>query len=364
MKLAISVEHYRPGVGGGENIALDSVRELRRRGHRVLVCAVSGSDDTDFLQIAPANTAQAARDWGAELLVDWGIRVDADVHYLHGAPHEVFLRYAIEATPRWLRWWKHCEFAFKGKHRRAIAEQKRFFSDPRAAYLAVSGFAAAQAAEMTAPLKPDIRVLHNPVDTRRFSPQVRQELRAQMRSALGIAEDAVVFVWVAHNIRLKNLSLLLRIFPEVRRRCPKAVLLVVGKRKPRCSAPWLVYAGAMERPEQAYAAADAMLHPSFYDTFANVVTEALACGIPALCSDRAGAAEVLRGTDCGQVLPVVGKGVEQQWLEAVTELADSPELRQRQGDNGRKLALTMDFDSYADRLESELRRFIRLREKA
>lgn len=362
MKLAISVEHFRPGVGGGENIALDVVRELRRRGHRVLVCAVSGHDDTDFLRIAPAQTAQAARAWGAQLLVDWGIRTDADVHYLHGGPHQVYLRYAIHATAPALRWWKRWEFALKGKHRRAIAEQARFFHDPGASYLAVSGFVARQVAEVTAPLQPDIRVLHNPVDTRRFSPQVRQQLRHPVRQRLGIAADAVVFVWVAHNVRLKNLGLLLRIFPALYRHNPQVRLLVVGKRSPRLQAPWLVYAGAMEQPEEAYAAADVMLHPSYYDTFANVITEALACGIPVVSSDRAGAAELLPGADCGPVLPVVGKGVEAQWANALTAFATDPELRRRQGENGRRLALTLDFNQYADQLESELRRFIRNRQ--
>lgn len=358
MKLAISVEHFRSGVGGGENIALDVVRELRRRGHRVLVCAVSGFDETDFLKVAPADTASAARQWGAQLLIDWGIRVNADVHYLHGAPHKVFLRYAIYATPLWRRWLKRCEFALKGKHRRAIAEQTQFFQNPGASYLAVSNFVAKQVAEVTAPCKPDIRTLHNPVDTRRFSPAVREALHGPVRQRLRIADDAVVFVWVAHNTRLKNLDLLLRIFPEVHRQHPQAVLLVVGKRKPRLSAPWLVYAGALEQPQEAYAAADAMLHPTFYDTFANVVTEALACGIPVVCSDRAGAAEVLHGADCGPVLPVVGKGVERLWLTAVLQIASDRQRRQQQGQNGRKLALTMDFQHYADRLEAELRRFI------
>lgn len=363
MKIAISTEHFRPGVGGGENIAIDVTRELRKRGHRVLVCAATGNDPIDFIRVPAAETTEAARNWGAELVVDWGIRFDADVHYLHGAPHRTFLRYAIHATPFWLRWWKHCEFALKKRHRKAIADQERFFHDPQADYLAVSHFVAKQAAEVAAPLKPDIRILYNPVDTDRFTPPSPAE-RQSMRERLGIAAEAVVFVWVAHNARLKNLRLLLRIFPQIHARNPRAVLLVVGKRKPRKKAPWLVYAGAVERPEETYAAADAMLHPTYFDTFANVVTEALACGIPVVCSQWAGAAEVIPQADCGAVLPVVGKGVEALWAEAALELADNVELRRRQGANGRTLALSLNLERYMDQLEAELRRFIELRRQS
>lgn len=358
MRIAIAVEHFRPGVGGGENIALDVVRELRHRGHRVLVCAVTGADSGDFHRCDPCDVAVAAKSWDAELLVDWGIRVPADVHYLHGGPHEVFLRYSVYSAPAWLRFWKRAEFALKPKHRRTVAEQRVLFLDSAAAYLAVSRFVAGQVAEVTAPLKPRIRVLHNPVDTLRFSPEMRMAERDIARSTLGLSRDDIVFVWVAHNPGLKNLKLLLRIFPAIWCANPRVRLLVVGKRPPRLRAPWLVCAGALERPEVAYAAADALLHPTFYDTFANVVTEAMACGLPVVCSDRAGSSEVMSGGECGLVLPVVGANVPRLWADAVLSLASDVTLRARQGERARRVALGMGFPGYVDKLESELRAFI------
>lgn len=361
MRIAIAVEHFRSGVGGGENIALDVVRELRRRGHRVLVCAVTGDDAGDFARVSPETTAATAKAWGAQLLVDWGIRVPADVHYLHGGPHEIFLRYSVYSAPAVFRGWKRLEFRFKPKHRKAAAEQRALFADDKAAYLAVSDFVAKQVAEATAPLKPRIRVLYNPVDPVRFSPETAKALRKPVRERLGIDAGDIVFTWVAHNPGLKNLRLLLKIFPEIHRQNPAAKLLVVGKRKPRIRAPWLVYAGALDKPEEAYAASDALLHPTYYDTFANVVTEALACGIPAVCSDRAGASEVMAGRDCGAVLPVVGAGVETAWSREILALIADPVSRERRGRNGREVALELGFQGYADRLEAELRGFIAAR---
>lgn len=337
---------------------MDVVRELRRRGHAVLVCAVTGDDAGDFQRVSPAETPAIAREWGAQLLVDWGIRIPADVHYLHGGPHEVFLKYSVYSVPGWLRFWKKAEFALKPKHRQAVAEQRELFADKSAAYLAVSGFVARQVAEVTSSHSPRIRVLHNPVDTARFSPALCAAGRAAARRQLGLPTESVVFVWVAHNPGLKNLRLLLRIFPAIYRVNPSVRLLVVGKRPPRMRAPWLVCAGALDRPEVAYAAADALLHPTYYDTFANVVTEAMACGLPVVCSEFAGASEVMRGCDCGTVLPVVGAAVEAQWHEAVAALAADASLRARLGCRGRDIAQSLDFAGYVDRLESELRAFI------
>lgn len=363
LRLAISTEHFRRGVGGGENIAMDVVDEMRRRGHSVMVCAVTGDDPIDFARIAPEDTPEYARACGVDLLVDWGVRMNADVHYMHGGPHGVFLRYSAMTVPAWLRPFKRLEFALKPKHRKTVAEQAAFFAYPEIAYLAVSDFVAGQVAEVV-PSGTDIRTLYNPVDTRRFSPENRRLGRDAARARFGIAEDAVVFVWVAHNPGLKNLKLLLRIFPEVRRRAPNAVLLVVGKRRPRKRADWLVYAGAVERPEEVYAASDALVHPTFYDTFANVVTEAMACGLPVLCSDRAGAAEVMRGVECGEVLPVVGEGIGRLWCESIVRLALSPVLREALGAEARRVAETMDFQAYADRLEAEFRRFAAQKKRA
>jgi UDP-glucose:(heptosyl)LPS alpha-1,3-glucosyltransferase len=359
MRIAITLAHFRSGVGGGENIALDVVRALRVRGHQVLVLALTGDHEADFQRVSISRTREAAEKWGADLLVDWGIRVSADVHYLHGGPHEIFLQYATYTVPIWLRFWKRIEFFLKLKHRRVLKEQKVLFSDLNAGYLAVSEFVASQVRAMTVSDSLRIRVLHNPVDTKRFNPEGCLQLRSEARASLGIPEDAVTFVWVAHNPRLKNLRLLLKIFPAIHRSLASVRLLVVGKRPPRKSAPWLVCAGDLQRPEIAYAASDALLHPTYYDTFANVVVEAMSCGLPVVCSDRAGAAEVLRKEGGGEVLPVVGENVERLWTEVVRRWATDPWKLAIHSKAARAAALKHDFQDYIQRLEEEFRMFIR-----
>jgi UDP-glucose:(heptosyl)LPS alpha-1,3-glucosyltransferase len=43
-----------------------------------------------------------------------------------------------------------------------------------------------------------------------------------------------------------------------------------------------------------YAALDALIHPSFYDTFGNVVAESLAMGVPVLTTSLVGACDLIR----------------------------------------------------------------------
>ena len=44
---------------------------------------------------------------------------------------------------------------------------------------------------------------------------------------------------------------------------------------------------------EQYAAADALVHPSYHDGFGFVVLEAMACGLPAVVSREAGASEIV-----------------------------------------------------------------------
>ena len=199
-----------------------------------------------------------------------------------------------------------------------------------------------------------LSVIHNGVDVQRFCPENRKRWQAETRRAWGVPDDAVLFMFVAHNPRLKNFQLLARVFRRLHAELPQARLVVVGKhRVPGMGEPWLLHAGAVDHPEKAYAAADALLHPTFFDACANVVLEAMASGLPVASSDYNGSAELIISGKNGFVLPVHGADamrLELEWTELVRLLATDPALRQRLGTAARKTAEAHTLDAYIDKL--------------
>lgn len=89
-----------------------------------------------------------------------------------------------------------------------------------------------------------------------------------------------------------------------------------------------------ERLAAYYALADALVFPTHADAWGLVANEALACGLPVICSDAAGCAEdLVRG--CGNGLIVPASDVA-RLAAAMAEVAADDELRLRMGERGRE----------------------------
>lgn len=363
MRLTLVIEHFHPAGGGAEGVAVAVVRELARRGHAVQVVAADGKPlDGVPLHLAPrgrqAAAVQALGD-AAGLVVDWGLSLPAGVHRLGGGVTRAFRRYNRLAKPPALRWLARLHDWTSLRLRREIALETRLLRRPEAALLAVSHFVENQVLESVPSAAPRVTVIHNGVDTARFSPARREPCRADVRRELGIPEQAVVFLMLAHNPRLKNVELPLRLFTTLHRRFPDARLVIAGKHGSGGGAvpPWLVAPGHWTQPERLYAAADALLHPTFYDACANVVLEGLASGLPVVSSTFNGSAELITSGRNGFVLPVAGQSgpeLRSAWWEILQWLAADGELRRRLGEEGRKLAEANSLDRYFDRLERYL----------
>jgi UDP-glucose:(heptosyl)LPS alpha-1,3-glucosyltransferase len=137
------------------------------------------------------------------------------------------------------------------------------------------------------------------VDREFFSTQRRLEIRASAQRELGLDAEDFTFLFIGNNWMIKGLLYVLRALAEV----PAAKLLVVGADVER-AASW--QRAAKERgvdhrvkflPRRSdvtfyYAAADALVAPSVYDTFGLIPLEAAACGLPAIITRSMGVAEV------------------------------------------------------------------------
>src|SRR5205823_1066525 len=93
----------------------------------------------------------------------------------------------------------------------------------------------------------------------------------------------------------------------------------------------------------AFAAADVLLHPTIYDTFAMVVAEALAYGLPAIVSPEAGIVDLLEPRRSAWVL----QGADQDATAALLALRDDEAARGRLIEGGGQLAARRSWDDVA-----------------
>lgn len=92
---------------------------------------------------------------------------------------------------------------------------------------------------------------------------------------------------------------------------------------------------------EIYRRADIYVHPAKLESFGNVVIEAMAMGLPIICSNRTGAAECVIENEAGVVLECF---TETAWAYAVADLIDDQNKRLRMGRNGRHAAYKYDWE--------------------
>jgi len=141
-----------------------------------------------------------------------------------------------------------------------------------------------------------ISVIPHGVDLKAFHPAAESDERHQVRAATGIEEGDFAFLFVG-DMRKGGRQCIQALV-----KVPAAKLIFVSRSAP---GPYRLLAaerGVEERVrfldanphiEKYYAAADALLLPTHYDSFGMVVTEAMASGLPVIVSREAGASELI-----------------------------------------------------------------------
>ena len=350
MRLLFLVEHFRWQGTGLEHSAVRLCRGLAARGHAVHVAADTGETGdgiTVHLGLNRISETQAAV--RPDLTIDWGFIHPADIHRMGAGTHAGYLDYYLDAFSGPARWWRRLE-RWAPRHQRVIRRQRQLLARPSARFMANSHLTANLAIEGGAAAD-RVTVCHQHVSLEEFNPAKAEASRTVLRAEWGLANEDVAFLFVAHNLRLKNLELLRQVFGKLN--LPNAKLVVVGKRHPRWEAPWLVFAGEACEMAAVYGAGDALLHPTYFDSCANVVLEAMACARPVLVSDTAGINELLAEE---QVLAVRGENsaVESSWRQAVHGLVTDFSLRRRRGEAALNLAAGRNYQCFLDWFEAYL----------
>jgi len=311
MHVGILCEHSDPLRGGAERYLDALARRLRERGHEVTVCARTGPHARSV-----ASFPAALRPWyyartllpdlrRADLVLSTVPVPGCDFYQPHTGILGASIPAHLDPLPSGLR-------------------QLRRWNPFRVAH-----FAALRAFEARA-VKPPTRVLAlSPrvvADLARFHPGAHAVLRRpgvdleRFRPG-GKKRRQPLLLFVATNFRLKGLRTLL----EAMRLLPRAKLIVVGPDRP---IPFdrVEYRTRVDDLPALYREADLLVHPTWYDTAALVVLEALASGTPVITTNRDGNADLAEIAG-GEALPDPGdanalaRSIERVFATASPELA-------------------------------------------
>jgi UDP-glucose:(heptosyl)LPS alpha-1,3-glucosyltransferase len=365
LRIFLYTRVFQMAGSGAENYAVRLCKALAERRHEVHVIADHISAIPGIVVHQDTSNIDRVRDHiKPDLTVDWGFIHHADIHRMGGGVHECFMQYSLYAYHGLNLWYKRMCYR-SARHQATIRRQRELLRHPEAVFLANSLFTAKQAIAAGAS-KTAVSVLHNGVDTALFRPKTLEQHLINLRASWGLSSDDVAVVFVAHNLRLKNVSLLRRVFSQLAISCPQLKLVIVGKHRPLWLPKNCVYAGKQEDMTACYQAADCMVHPTFFDSCANVVLEAMSSGLPVVVSDVCGANELVQDGKSGFVLSINGPAnvITSGWEQQLRVLGDNAALREQIGADARNAMLDNDFMDYVTRFEKFMKKTISSKVKA
>ncbi|TVQ92123.1 MAG: glycosyltransferase family 1 protein [Chromatiaceae bacterium] len=327
LTIAIVTETYPPEINGVANTMYQLVSGLQQRGHRLTLIrprqqgeswpreAHPAATPAPVLVLVPGLPIPGYRGLRFGLPVYWQLRrrwrrARPDAVYIatqgplgHAALHTARMARLPVLTGFHTQFDQYTRYYGVGLLKRFIVDGLRRFHNRGDATLVPT---AALEQQLERDGFENLEIFSRGVDTRRFSPAHRS---ADLRRAWGCGDDTLVVLYVGRIAAEKNIALAVMAYQVIAAACPhsRAVFVGDGPELPRLRRehPEFVFTGARVGADLAthYASADLFLFPSLTETFGNVVTEAMASGLPVVAFDYAAAREHLRHGQTGYTVP-------------------------------------------------------------
>lgn len=203
----------------------------------------------------------------------------------------------------------------------------------------------------------------NGVDSERFHPDVRARYREEMRKRYAIKEDEFVVLFVASG-NFENRGLF-NLYAAIKTSDLRIRIVIIGGSRPglfqrtakkQGLLSHLIFIPFTETIERYYGMGDALVFPTYFDTFGNVVLEAMACGLPVVVSAQAGVSEIITDGIDGLILK---DAADSDTLAQLIKTLEDPGQRDRLGQAARINALKYTWDEAARKTLAEYENILR-----
>ncbi|MCW4461173.1 glycosyltransferase family 1 protein [Sphingomonas sp. BT-65] len=172
------------------------------------------------------------------------------------------------------------------------------------------------------------------VDHARFNPGRRDDA---WRRSLGIPDDVAAIGFLGRLVLEKGLDIFAEVARELKRRDVPHRILVIGEGPARDwfaeRVPDAIFTGFQSGDDlgRAVAGMDVFFNPSITETFGNVTSEAMACGVPVVAAKATGAMDLVEEGVTGFLVPP--RAVE-AYADAIERLARDGAMRRSFGAAG------------------------------
>lgn len=275
--------------------------------------------------------------YGLLALQKRGVNVIATVHHPINQDRDLALAAATTKGQRWLinRW-----YSFLVMQKKVVQQLNHVITVSKQSQQDI-------VAAFDRPTE-KIHVIPNGVDTSIFKP-LENIARIPFRLITTASSDQP----------LKGLSVLLRALQKLRAEFPELQLTVIGKLKEDGETQKELHALNLQNVVQfksgisneelvaEYAQASIAIVPSLYEGFGLPAVEAMACGVPLICSDGGALPEVV-----GEAARLVRAGNVDDLQQALTKLFNDKNTREQLGVKGREHILQqLSWDCVAKKME-------------